>query len=146
MMVDTKSVSSALHLVVTNVAQLLDVTPDIPEDELMAYIASQVDRIRFAFIPGDLDYLRAGDRLSNVAFLGATLLRIKPTVEVVDGLLVATKKRRGTMLKYVAQLVEDFVNREPMDLSRVNLTYSVGCGPYPLIRHVVEKILADHGA
>ena len=146
MMVDTKSVSSALHLVVTNVAQLLDVTPDIPEDELMAYIASQVDRIRFAFIPGDLDYLRAGDRLSNVAFLGATLLRIKPTVEVVDGLLVATKKRRGTMLKYVAQLVEDFVNREPMDLSRVNLTYSVGCGPYPLIRRVVEKILADHGA
>lgn len=93
-----------------------------------------------------LDYLRAGDRLSNVAFLGATLLRIKPTVEVVDGLLVATKKRRGTMLKYVAQLVEDFVNREPMDLSRVNLTYSVGCGPYPLIRRVVEKILADHGA
>lgn len=146
MMVDTKSVSSALHLVVTNVAQLLDVTPDIPEDELLAFVASQVARIRFAFIPGDLDYLRAGGRLSNAAFLGAMLLRIKPTVEVVDGLLVATKKRRGTMLKCVAQLVDDFVQREPMDLSRVNLTYSVGNGPDPLIRHVVEKILTDHGA
>ena len=125
---------------------MLEVNPDATEDEVKAFVDSQVRRIRFAFVPGDLDYLRAGGRLSNVAFLGATLLRIKPTVEVLDGKLVATKKRRGTMLKCVGQLVEDFVTREPMDLSRVNLTYTVGNAPDPLTKTLVEKILVDHGA
>lgn len=145
-MVDTKSVSSALRLVVTNVARMMEVNPDATEDEVKAFVESQVRRIRFAFIPGDLEYLRAGGRLSNVAFLGATLLRIKPTVEVLDGKLVATKKRRGTMVRCVGQLIEEFVSREPMDLSRVNLTYTVGGAPDPIIRAVVEKILRDHGA
>lgn len=145
-MMDTKSVSCALRLVVTNVARMMEVSPDATEDEVRAFVESQVRRIRFAFIPGDLEYLRAGGRLSNVAFLGATLLRIKPTVEVLDGKLVATKKRRGTMVKCVGQLVEEFVTREPMDLSRVNLTYTVGNAPDPIIRALVEKILRDHGA
>lgn len=145
-MMDTKSVSCALRLVVTNVARMMEVNPDATEDEVKAFVESQVRRIRFAFIPGDLEYLRAGGRLSNVAFLGATLLRIKPTVEVLDGKLVATKKRRGAMVKCVGQLVEEFVTREPMDLSRVNLTYTVGNAPDPIIRALVEKILRDHGA
>ena len=145
-MMDTKSVSCALRLVVTNVARMMEVNPDATEDEVKAFVESQVRRIRFAFIPGDLEYLRAGGRLSNVAFLGATLLRIKPTVEVLDGKLVATKKRRGAMVKCVGQLVEDFVTREPMDLSHVNLTYTVGNAPDPIIRALVEKILRDYGA
>ena len=145
-MMDTKSVSCALRLVVTNVARMMEVNPDATEDEVKAFVESQVRRIRFAFIPGDLEYLRAGGRLSNVAFLGATLLRIKPTVEVLDGKLVATKKRRGAMVKCVGQLVEDFVTREPMDLTRVNLTYTVGNAPDPIIRALVEKILRDYGA
>ena len=145
-MMDAKSVSSALRLVVTNVARMMEVNPGATEDEVKAFVESQVRRIRFAFVPGDLEYLRAGGRLSNVAFLGATLLRIKPTVEVLDGKLVATKKRRGAMVKCVGQLVEEFVTREPMDLSRVNLTYTVGDAPDPLMKALVEKILRDHGA
>lgn len=145
-MIDTKSVSSALRLVVTNVARMIEVDPDVTPDELRAFVDDQVARIRFSFIPGDLDYLRAGGRLSNIAFLGAMLLRIKPTVEVLDGRLVATTKRRGPMLKCVAQLVEDYCTREPMDLSRVSLTYSVGDEPDRALRAIVEKILVDHGA
>jgi len=80
----------------------------------------QVRRIRMAFIPGDLDYLRAGGRLSNAAYLGATLLRIKPTVDIIDGRLVATKKRHGSMLKCAASLTEEVLGGEPMDTSRVN--------------------------
>ncbi len=144
-MMDTKSVSCALRLVVTNVARMMEVNPDATEDEVEAFVDDQVRRVRFAFVPGDLDYLRAGGRLSNVAGLGAPRWRIKPPGEVLDGKLVATKKRRGAMVKCVGQLVEDFVTREPMDLSRVNLTYTVGNAPDPLIKALVEKILRDHG-
>lgn len=145
-MMDTKSVSSALRLVVTNVARMLEVNPDATDEEVRAFVDDQVKRIRFCFIPGDLSYLRAGGRLSNAAYLGATLLRIKPVVEVTDGRLVATEKLRGTMLKCVGHLVREFVEREPMDLSRVNLTYTSGDAPDPLVRGLVEKILTDNGA
>ncbi|MDD5800669.1 MAG: DegV family protein [Coriobacteriales bacterium] len=145
-MIDTKAVSSGQRLIVTNVARMLQKRPDATKQQVIDFVNDQVKRIRFAFVPGDLDYLRAGGRLSNVAFLGATLLRIKPTIEVIDGKLVATTKRRGTMVKCVRQLVEDFVTREPMDLSRVNLTYTSGDAPDPQMRSTVEKILVDHGA
>ncbi|MGN0286527.1 MAG: DegV family protein [Atopobiaceae bacterium] len=145
-MMDTKAVSSGQRLIVTNVARMLQANPDATPEQIADFVNDQVRRIRFAFVPGDLDYLRAGGRLSNVAFLGATLLRIKPTIEMIDGKLVATKKRRGNMLKCVGQLVEEFVTREPMDLSRVNLTYTSGDAPDSQMRSVVEKILTDHGA
>ena len=143
--VDTKSVSSGLQMVVTNTALFLEAHPDATADEVRAFAEDQVRRIRMAFIPGDLDYLRAGGRLSNVAFLGATLLRIKPTVEIIDGRLIATKKRRGTMLKCAVALTEDFLAAEPMDSSRVNFIYSVGDGPDPILQKVVEKIARRHG-
>lgn len=145
-MIDTKSVSGGLHLVVTNVCRALSVNPDISADELTALIDNQIERVRFSFIPGDLDYLRAGGRLSNVAFLGATLLRIKPVVEVLDGKLVATQKLRGTQLKCIGKLVKQFVTDEPKDLTHVVLTYTAGDAPDPLVRVMVEKILADAGA
>lgn len=33
-----------------------------------------IGKIRMGFIPGDLDYLRAGGRVSNAAYLGAKIL------------------------------------------------------------------------
>lgn len=143
--IDMKSVSSGLQMVVTNVARFLEARPDSSLDEVVAFAEDQVRRIRMAFIPGDLDYLRAGGRLSNAAYLGATLLRIKPTVDIIDGRLVATKKRHGSMLKCAASLTEEFLGGEPMDTSRVNFIYSVGDGPDPILRKVVEKIASKHG-
>ena len=40
-MIDTKSVSSALRLVVTNVARMIEVDPDVTPDELRALLASE---------------------------------------------------------------------------------------------------------
>ena len=58
-----------------------------------------MDRVLLGFVPTDLAFLKAGGRLSNVAFLGAHLLKIKPCIEVTGGKFVATKKFRGSMLK-----------------------------------------------
>ncbi|MCH3967129.1 MAG: DegV family EDD domain-containing protein [Atopobiaceae bacterium] len=142
---DTKSVSSGLHMVVTNVARWLRANPDVTIGEVDAFVADQVDRIRMAFIPGDLDYLRAGGRLSNAAFLGAMLLRIKPTVEIVDGQLVATEKRRGSMYKCSIDLTDHFLDHEPLDTGRVTFIYSVGDKPDHHIRAVVEGMVGRRG-
>ena len=60
-------------------------------------IESWNKKVFCSFIPGNLDYLKAGGRVSNAAYLGATLLRLKPLIEIVDGKLLASKKYRGRL-------------------------------------------------
>lgn len=43
------------------------------------------------FIPDELEYLRAGGRVSNAVALCGKLLGIHPRIELLDGQLVATK-------------------------------------------------------
>ncbi|MCI2241440.1 DegV family protein [Adlercreutzia faecimuris] len=139
--IDTKSVTAGLFLVVTNTARFLEDHPDAPLPEVEAFVASQVERVRMAFIPGGLDFLRAGGRLSNGAYLGAQLLRIKPVIEILDGKLVATKKLRGSMEKAVLALVDDFLSREPLDVARVALIRNEGLDE-GLQRQVEDRVRA----
>ena len=145
-LIDTKAVSSAQRLIVTNVARWLRENPDATPYDIREFVADQSRRIRFAFLPGELKFLRAGGRLTNAAFLGATLLRIKPTIEMVDGRLVATKKRTGSIRKCMTELCEHFCTREPMDLSRVCFTYTSGDEPDERVRKACEKVVRHHGA
>ena len=94
---DTTHVTIGQGFVVRETALYLREHPEATVEELMAWSEDLASRMRMGFIPGDLGYLRAGGRLSNAAFLGATLLRIKPIIELIDGKLTATKKLRGKM-------------------------------------------------
>lgn len=105
-MFDTAHVTIGQGLVVTEVARHLAANPGISVEELQAWGEDLARRVRMGFIPGDLGYLRAGGRLSNAAFVGATLLRIKPVIELVGGRLVATKKLRGSMEKAAIGLMD----------------------------------------
>ena len=123
---DTKAVAAGGCLVVTEVAERIAAQPDIELSQLLAYVENRINRSRMHFTPGSLEFLRAGGRLSNVAFLGATLLNIKPTIELIDGKLTATKKRRGSMEKCVMGVVEDFIANEPKELDHVYLIWGAG--------------------
>ena len=59
------------------------------------------------FIPGDLDYLRAGGRVSNAAYLGAKILGLHPLIEIQDGKLISTKKYRGSMARVIVQMARE---------------------------------------
>ena len=146
LIIDTKAFSSAQYLIVTNTARWLRQNPDVTDYDIMEYVSDQARRIRFAFLPGELKFLRAGGRLTNTAYIGATVLRIKPTIEDIDGKLVATKKRYGSIYKCMAELCEHFCTREPMDLSRVVFTYTSGDQPDHRMRDACEKIVRRHGA
>ncbi len=135
--VDTQHVTIGQGLVVTRVAEWLASHGGATVEEAAEYARSVAARCRMGFIPGDLGYLRAGGRLSNVAFLGATLLRIKPAVELVDGRLTATKKLRGKMSAASVALLDLLMQKEgQLDLSRVSFVYSPGLTDS--VREVVE--------
>ncbi len=78
------------------------------------------------FIPGTLEYLRAGGRVSNAQFLGATLLKAKPLIEMVDGELIGTKRYRGSMSMIVDHFVDDFIKEYDLDRECLYLMYSKG--------------------
>ena len=125
-MFDTAHVTIGQGFVVTGAAHYLREHPEMTLAELRAYAEGLAQRTRMAFIPGDLGYLRAGGRLSNAAFLGATLLRIKPVIEIIDGRLVATKKLRGKMVNAVLELIDLVYAQGPADLERAFLLRSSG--------------------
>ena len=123
---DTAHVTVGQGLVVRELVSWLREHPEATLEEAREYALGVAARTRMAFLPGDLGYLRAGGRLSNVAFLGATLLKIKPVVELLDGKLVATKKLRGSMTSAAIALVDYLALREEFDPARIVFVKSPG--------------------
>lgn len=125
-MFDTRHVTIGQGFVVTQAARHLAENPGISVEELMAWSEELARRVRMGFVPGDLGYLRAGGRLSNAAFVGATLLRIKPIIELIEGKLVATKKLRGNMEKAAIGLMDHMALQGDYDTDVVYLLHSAG--------------------
>lgn len=125
-MLDTTHVSIGQGIIVMQTAKHLAENPDISVDELRDYALDLSSRTRMGFIPGDLGYLRAGGRLSNVAFLGATLLRIKPIIELIGGRLVATQKLRGSMEKAAIGLMDHMASQGDYEKDLVFFVRSPG--------------------
>ena len=123
---DTRFVSVGQSLVAVETAKYIEAHPDATVDEVFAFTNSVMDRVLLGFVPTDLAFLKAGGRLSNVAFLGAHLLKIKPCIEVTGGKFVATKKFRGSMLKCARAFIDHMVAKGEIDYSHIGLAYSVG--------------------
>lgn len=137
-MFDTRHVTIGQGFVVTQTARHLAENPDISVEELMAWSEELASRVRMGFVPGDLGYLRAGGRLSNAAFVGATLLRIKPIIELIEGKLVATKKLRGNMEKAAIGLMDHMALQGDYDTDVVYLLHSAG------LPDSIQRVAEEH--
>lgn len=142
-MFDSAHVTIGLGLVVRKTADHLAANPDITISELLEWSQAYARRVRMGFIPGDLGYLRAGGRLSNAAFVGATLLRIKPIIELIGGRLVATKKLRGKMEPCALGLIDHLLVQGTPDTSTAFLVRS--CGLPLAIQQAAEKRVHELG-
>ncbi|MEA4972606.1 Protein DegV [bioreactor metagenome] len=123
---DTKGVSLAQAAVVLKIARFLEKKPFSPMEELIAVTQNCISRLKFSFLPGSLEYLRAGGRVSNAAYLGASILGIKPLIEIIDGKLICTKKYRGKIQRVSLQLIEDAICSNNYEKDELYLVYSEG--------------------
>ncbi len=124
---DTKHVSAGQAAIVTTLAAFLQEHPETTMDQALEKVQDLCRRARMCFVPDDLEYLRAGGRISNVVYyLGGRLLHLHPRVEVLDGKLVATKKYRGKLRKVVAELIQDYAQENRLDRACLWLLYTVG--------------------
>ena len=87
-MIDSKNVSIGLSTVVIEAAKFIENNPNTTAEEIIKYVEDIRERIRFVFLPQTLFIFKAGGRISNVAYLGAMILKIYPTIDLDDGYLV----------------------------------------------------------
>lgn len=124
--IDTKQVSVGQANVVVTVAQVLQQNPEMSLEDAVKVAMDFIGRARMCFLPDNLEFLRAGGRVSNVACLGSRILSLHPCIEILDGRLMATKKYRGKMVKVAAQLVEEYTEKYDLDRECLWLVYTVG--------------------
>lgn len=123
-LIDSETVSSGIALLLWKSAQVIKSARSADQAEEM--IRGLIRRERVSFLPDTLEYLRAGGRVSNAAYLGTSLLRLKVLINMVDGKLVASKKYRGDMEKVSFQYLEDFVKTHSPSREAIFLFYAEG--------------------
>ena len=134
---DTKQVSAGQCNVVIAVAELLRQHPDWTMEEAVSAAEDLIARAKMCFMPENLEFLRAGGRVSNVAFLGAKLLNLHPVIEILDGKLVATKKYRGKMKKVAVQMLTEYAEKYNLERDCLWFVWVVG---FPdAVRQAVEE-------
>jgi DegV family protein with EDD domain len=142
-LIDALNVTGGLTAIVMYAVTLLENEPSIEPDQLVKKIESKVPKSRLAFVPGSLEFLRAGGRVSNLAYLGGALLKIKPRIELIDGNLVSTKKYRGKMDVVSEKLFRDYLDQYDIDREQLYLLYSIGLDER--IKQELAKIAKEAG-
>ena len=107
-------------------AKELEKNPEMTIEEAVAKAEEFIEKAKMCFMPDNLEFLRAGGRVSNVAFLGAQLLNLHPCIEILEGKLMATKKYRGKMAKVAVQLVNEYAEKYNLDRKIIWFVHTVG--------------------
>lgn len=142
-LIDALNVTGGLAAIVLHAARVLEQDPSIEPAQLIEEIKSIIPKSRLAFVPGRLDFLKAGGRVSNVSYLGGVLLKIKPRIELIEGKLVSTKKYRGKMRDVAKRLMQDYLEQYDIKRDQLYLLYSLGLDER--IKQQMEKLAKENG-
>lgn len=124
--IDTKHFSAGQAAIVLQMAKLLKKQPELTIEQAAEAAHALINKARMCFLPKDLEYLRAGGRVSNVVALGGRILSLHPYIEIIDGYLVAKEKYCGRPEKVVPYLIQEYSRREKLKKDHVILIWSVG--------------------
>ena len=123
--IDTKHVSAGQGFVVERTAEMIETNPEISIEALVSRVEDLCKRTQMCFLPANLEYLHAGGRCSNLAFLGGQLLRLQPLIEILDGKLIATKKYRGSTKKTIPKLIREYTEKKKLSKSELHFICTV---------------------
>lgn len=142
-LVDTKHVSVGQCAVVIAMSQWLKDHPEAPLDEAAAAAEVISKQTQMCFIPNNLDYLRAGGRVSNAVAMVGNLLHLHPCIDIIDGKLIAGKKYRGAMTKLAPVLLREFTEKHALQKDQLYFIHT----PYmdETIRTVLDAEAAALG-
>lgn len=117
--VDSKHVSIGAAAIVKATAKFIEKNPQISPEEIVDFVEDIRERTHMYFLPKTLRYLKAGGRVSSVAFFSANLLRIHPTIVIENGYLVPGKKHRGSFERSLKRMLHDFFKKYNINLNTI---------------------------
>lgn len=136
--VDSHTLSTGTGLLVLQAAELVE--QGHSAEDVARIVQEDAARVEASFVLDRLDYMARGGRCSAVTAQGARLLRLRPSIEVVDGKMVVGRKFRGKLEKCLLDYVESRLgDRTDLDLSRIFITHS-GCSE-EIVEAVKQKVL-----
>ena len=137
--VDSRNLSTGQGLLVLRGAELA--AEGLDAETICRRCAEDAAKVEASFVVDSIDYLYKGGRCSPLAAFGANLLKIKPCIEVKNGVMEPSKKYRGPIEKVILQYVTDRLSaREDLDPARIFITHT-RCDP-ECVRQVEQTIRA----
>lgn len=131
--IDSKSLSSGTGLLVLYAHDLAK--EGYNADEIYDKTQARIPFVQASFVVDTMEYLKKGGRCSGIISFAASVLKIKPTILVKDGLMTVGKKYMGTFDKIITKYVEDtLTNFNTPDLTRIFITHTYSS------LHVVESV------
>lgn len=139
--VDSRNLSTGHGLVVLEAERMA--REGMAPDDIVAALHDLTGRVEASFILDRLDYMKKGGRCSTATALGASLLKLHPCLDVVDGKLPVTKKYRGSIEKVVEEYVRDRLrDRTDLDTRRAFL---VDTCPDDHLASIAREVLRQDG-
>lgn len=95
--------------------------------DIVAELEQMRGNVHSSFILDTLEFMRAGGRCSSVVAIGASLLNLKPCIEVdnTSGAMSVGKKYRGNLDKVLVKYTKDkLAEYDQIDTKRIFITHS----------------------
>ncbi len=136
--VDSRNLSTGQGLIVLHASEMA--MRGCTAREIYEECLRMVPRVEASFVIDNMDYLYKGGRCNALAALSASLLKIKPCIEVRDGVMLPSTKYRGRIGRVMMQYVEARLrDRQDIDKERIFITHTK-CDPED-VRAVRSKIM-----
>lgn len=123
--VDARQLSTGTSLLMLHAVDMLKANPEMTAKEAAGILSKMGDKTQTSFVVDTIDYLYKGGRCSALSLLGANLLKLHPSLHVVDGKITVGKKYRGKMTNIFSQYIQDLKEANPdYDDTRCFITYT----------------------
>lgn len=139
--VDSRNLSTGVGLLVMKAVDYAEEGLNI--NEIADKVTQLIPMVETEFIIDTLEYLHKGGRCSGVTRFVGAMLKIRPSIKVVDGKMVPAQKFRGTRKKALKGLLDTALQHKGnIDLDRIFVTHSISeDSPY-----LKEELLQATGA
>lgn len=121
--IDSYSLSSGQGLQILKTADMIK--SGMPIEEIVAKAKRLNEKVQTSFVVDKLDFLHKGGRCSSVAVVASKIMKIHPSISIVDGTLQVKKKYVGALKRSIAQYIDDLaVEYKNYDDTRAVLIHS----------------------
>ena len=141
--IDSRNLSTASGHLVIEAAKLAE--QGMPAKEIAERVRAMVPLSHASFVLDNLEFMRAGGRCSSIAAFSATLLRLKPSIEVSNetGSMRVAKKYQGDLGNVLVKYTKDQLAAYPDIVpERIFITHS-GIDPkyVAMVRKAIEETM-----